>query len=300
MEYKDYYKILGVSRDVDSAAIKQAYRRLARKYHPDVNHEKGAEDKFKDLQEAYEVLRDDEKRRSYDQLGANWKSGQQFRPPPGWSGGNFGGQGFQSRGFSGGGAGADGFSDFFRDLFGGGMGGGGMGGGYAGPPPPQTANLSISLQDVYEGAEKTISVGHSGKRIKVRIPKSISSGQQIRLAGQADGADLHLRLDILPHPHFRVEGKDIHLDLPISPWEAALGGKVPVPTLGGTIQMSIPAGAHSGQKMRARGRGLNGGDQILHLKIVNPTLDNDAQKAAFEKLAENFQFDPRESLLKSV
>lgn len=298
MEYKDYYKILGVDRKADSAAIKTAYRRLARKYHPDVNHEAGAEDQFKDVQEAYEVLRDTDKRRAYDQLGANWKSGQQFRPPPGW-GGNAAG-GFSSQGFSAGGG--DGFSDFFRNLFGGGDFNfdPGMGGGF-GPqqPAPQTAELKISLQEAYEGAEKTLSIGRQGKRIKVRIPKGVNKGQKIRLAGQADGADLHLRIDIAPHPHFRLEGKDVHLDLPITPWEAALGSKVEVPTLGGTIAMSIAAGARSGQKMRLRGRGLNGGDQILHLQLSNPPCSSAADKAQFEALAEHFDFDPRSSLHKS-
>ncbi|MGJ8670271.1 MAG: DnaJ C-terminal domain-containing protein [Oceanococcus sp.] len=294
MEYKDYYKLLGVDRKADSAAIKQAYRRLARKYHPDVNHEAGAEDKFKDLQEAYEVLRDDEKRQAYDQLGANWKAGQQFRPPPGWggsSGGDFGG--FSSQGFSAGGG--DGFSDFFRNLFGGSEGFE-QGGGYSQPAAPQTAELRIGLREAYEGAEKTLSIGRQGKRIKVRIPKGVNNGQQIRLAGQADGADLFLRIDIEPHPLFRLDAKDVHLDLPISPWEAALGEKVQVPTLGGAITMSIQAGARCGQKMRLRGRGLNGGDQILHLKIENPVCESAADKAKFEALAEHFDFNPREKL----
>ena len=296
MEYKDYYKILGVERDADSAAIKQAYRRLARKYHPDVNHEAGAEDQFKNVQEAYEVLRDDEKRQAYDQLGANWKAGQQFRPPPGWGGSDFGHGGFQ--GFSGE---ADGFSDFFRNLFGGGGAGGfgfeqNMGGGYASAPPPQTAELRISLEEAYAGAQKTLSIGRQAKRLKVRIPKGVNQGQQIRLAGQADGADLYLRIDIAPHPVFRLDGKDVHLDLPISPWEAALGDKVQIPTLGGKIQMSIPAGSRSGQKMRLRGRGLNGGDQILHLQIVNPPTPRSEDKAAFESLAQQFDFDPRAKL----
>lgn len=299
MEYKDYYKILGVERGADSAAIKQAYRRLARKYHPDVNHEAGAEDQFKDVQEAYEVLRDDEKRQAYDQLGANWKAGQQFRPPPGWGGSGFNHGGFQ--GFSGD---ADGFSDFFRNLFGGGAAGFGfeqnMGGGFSSAPPPQTAELRISLQEAYSGAQKTLSIGRQAKQLKVRIPKGVNQGQQIRLAGQADGADLYLRIDIAPHPIFRLDGKDVHLDLPVSPWEAALGGKIQVPTLGGTIQMSVPAGARSGQKMRLRGRGLNGGDQILHLQIVNPDTPSREDKAAFEALAEHFDFDPREELQRRV
>ncbi len=294
MEYKDYYKILGVDRKADGAAIKQAYRRLARKFHPDVNHESGAEDQFKNVQEAYEVLRDDEKRRAYDQLGANWKAGQQFRPPPGWDAGGFGG--FSSQGFSTGGG--EGFSDFFRNLFGGGGDFGfeqGMGGGFQ-QPAPQTAELKISLNEAYSGTEKTLSIGRQGKRIKVRIPKGVNSGQQIRLAGQAEGADLYLRIEIVPHPHFRLDGKDVHLDLPITPWEAALGGKVEVPTLGGAIAMSIPAGARSAQKMRLRGRGLNGGDQILHLQIHNPPCDSAEDKARFKALAEHFEFNPRDRL----
>ncbi len=288
MEYKDYYKLLGVERGADAAEIKKAYRRSARKYHPDVNHEAGAEERFKDLQEAYEVLRDEEKRQAYDQLGANWKAGQQFRAPPGWSHADFGG------------AGGDGFSDFFRNLFGAGGGGGGFeqdfGGGFKQARAPQTARLSVSLAEAYAGATRTLSIGPQGKQLKVRIPKGVQNGQQIRLAGQAQGADLFLRIEIEPHPLFRLDGKDVFLDLPITPWEAALGAKVPVPTLGGPIHMSIPAGARSGQKMRLRGRGLNGGDQILHLLIQNPPDLSAEDKALFTRLAEQFDFDPRAKL----
>lgn len=295
MEYKDYYKILGVPRNAEAAQIKSAYRKLARRYHPDVNADAGAEDKFKEVQEAYEVLRDADKRRAYDQLGANWKAGQNFRAPPGWSG-NF------SAGASGGGA--DGFSDFFRNLFGG--GGFSAGGfnfnedfesGFSQPRQPQTASLKVSLQDAYDGATRTITLGPRGRQLKVRIPKGVQAGQQIRLAGQADGgADLYLRVDLEPHRLFRVDGKQIHLDLPISPWEAALGAKVQVPTLGGPIQMSIPAGARSGQKLRLRGRGLGDGDQILHLQIQNPPMDK-AATMLFEEMREEIDFDPRQDLL---
>jgi curved DNA-binding protein len=295
MKYKDYYKILGVDRGAKAAEIKQIYRRLARKYHPDVNHESGAEDKFKDVQEAYEVLRDDKKREAYDQLGANWKAGQQFRTPPGWSGSNVGG-----------GQGPDGFSDFFRDLFGGGRGAGdpqfnqGFDPSYAQPRAPQTAQLKVSLQDAFHGASRTISLGRQGKQLKVQIPKGVQSGQQIRLAGQADGADLLLRIEIEAHKIFRLDGKDIHLELPITPWEAALGSKVQVPTLGGVIQMSVPAGSRSGQKMRLRGRGLNGGDQILQLMIQNPPTDKNSHKALFENMAEKMAFDPRAELMQQI
>lgn len=297
MEYKDYYKILGVARDAEAAEIKKAYRRLARKYHPDVNHEAGAEDKFKELQEAYEVLQDPEKRRAYDQLGANWKAGQQFRAPPGWDNAHFGGAGA-----------GDGFSDFFRNLFGGGsfrfddgFDGGFSGGGFGGQPrAPQTAELKISLKEAYEGASKLITLGPQGKQLKVTIPKGVTSGQQIRLAGQAQGADLYLRIEIAPHPAYRVDGKDIHLDLPISPWEAALGEKVTVPTLGGKLSMAIPAGARSGQKLRLRGRGLNGGDQILHLQIQNPPADSAEARELFRQMADTLDFDPRADLLKKA
>ncbi len=290
MEYKDYYKILDVPRDADAATIKKAYRRLARKYHPDVNHAAGAEDQFKNLQEAYEVLKDDEKRAAYDQLGSNWKAGQNFRAPPGWS---------ESHHFGGAG-GADGFSDFFRNLF----GGGGFsfdqdfGAGQAQARAPQTALLKVSLQEAYEGATRTITLGPGRKQLKVRIPRGVQDGQQIRLAGQAQGADLFLRIEIQPHPNFRIEGKDIHLSLPISPWEAALGAKIQVPTLGGAIQMSIPAGARSGQKMRLRGRGLGDGDQILHLQIQNPPELDASERALFQNLAEQSAFDPRAALLR--
>lgn len=295
MEYKDYYKILGVTRKADAAEIKKAYRRLARKYHPDVNQEADAEDKFKEVQEAYEVLKDDEKRQAYDQLGSNWKAGQRFQAPPGWA----------SSHHFGGGAG-DGFSDFFRNLFGGGGGGFSAGGfnfgqdfdgGFSQPRAPQTARLQVSLQDAYAGATRTITIGPERKQLKVRIPKGVQDGQQIRLAGQAQGADLYLRIELEPHPVFKVDGKQIQLDLPVTPWEAALGAKVQVPTLGGTIQMSIPAGARSGQKLRLRGRGLADGDQIIQLQIQNPPQLSDEDKALFEKMAEQIAFDPRAEIL---
>lgn len=296
MEYKDYYKTLGVDRKADEAAIKAAYRRLARKYHPDVNKEAGAEDKFKDLQEAYAVLRDPEKRQAYDQLGANWKSGQNFRPPPGWSG-------------SAGGSQAGDFSDFFRNLFGD-AGFGGFDTGFSsglGPdfgqtrrPSPQTARLPVSLEDAYRGATRTLTLDPGGRKLKVKIPAGVTDGQQIRLAGQADGADLYLRVEIQSHPHFRLDGRDVELDLPITPWEAALGAKVQVPTLGGAIETRIPSGARSGQKLRLRGRGMPGkpaGDQLLRLMIQNPPADSAECRAAFEQLAEAAPFDPRARLL---
>lgn len=291
MEYKDYYKILGVERGADAAAIKSAYRRLARKYHPDVNQAADAEDKFKDVQEAYEVLKDDEKRAAYDELGANWQAGQNFRPPPGWH---------QHAHFQQAGDGA-GFSDFFRNLFGeaGFHFDDGFGTDFGGPRQqraPQTASLRISLEEAFAGGSKTIKLDPGSKQLKVTIPKGVKDGQQIRLAGQAHGADLYLRLEIEPHSRFRLDGKDIHLDLPLTPWEAALGGKVQVPTLGGTIELKIPPGAKTGQKMRLRGRGMPGspaGDQLLHLQIQTPPATSDAQRALYEQMAQSFDFDPR-------
>ena len=302
MEYKDYYKILGVPRTASAEEIKSAYRKLARKYHPDKNSDAGAEAKFKEANEANEVLSDPEKRRAFDQLGANWKSGQQFRPPPDW-GQQFGGAGMGGMGGSGGG-----FSDFFSTLFGGagGMGGGaqgfggmgGMGGQQHRPrkPEPTRARLKVSLEDSYNGAEKSINVG--GRSLRVKIPKGITSGKSIRLSNQGQGGgDLLLEITLAPHPQFAIEDKNISVVLPVSPWEAAEGGKLPVPTLGGTVSLNIPAGSQSGKKLRLKGRGLPGnpaGDQIVEISIRIPVPKTDKEKAALEKYKSAFKgFDAR-------
>ncbi|HEU0195733.1 MAG TPA: DnaJ C-terminal domain-containing protein [Nevskiaceae bacterium] len=306
MEYKDYYKILGVPRTASADEIKRAYRKLARQYHPDRNKAKGAEDKFKDINEAHEVLNDAEKRKAYDTLGANWKSGQRFTPPPGWGG--FGGApGFN--GFRGGHVNAEdlgGFSDFFSSLFGaaGGAGGpqgfGGFGARRGGRQssfraPPQRARLAISLEDSYRGATRQIAV--DGHRLDVHIPKGVTAGQSIRLAGQASGgADLLLEIAFEAHPDFTVEGRNIHSSVRITPWEAALGATVPVATLGGAVQLRVPAGSQGGSKLRLRGRGLPGnpaGDQTVSLVVATPPAKSDADRSFYENMAQHFRYDPR-------
>jgi curved DNA-binding protein len=296
MEYKDYYKILGVGRDASAEDIKRAYRKLARQYHPDKNKARGAEDRFKEANEANEVLSDPKKRKAYDQLGANWKAGQRFTPPPGWEtqftrGG--------ARGFGG----AGDFSDFFSSLFGGGGNpfGGGFedmdGGGFRAPRQDQRASLAITLEDSFEGAQRTISFGQ-GRSLNVRIPKGITAGQTIRLAGQAaTGGDLLLEVQFAPHADFRLEGRDVHSSVALAPWEAALGARVPVKTLGGAVELSIPEGSQGGRKMRLKGRGLPGtppGDQIVTLEIATPPAADAADRSFYGEMARRFDaFKPR-------
>ncbi|GAA0232588.1 DnaJ C-terminal domain-containing protein [Methylophaga marina] len=295
MEYKDYYKILGVARDASQDEIKKAYRKLARKYHPDVSKEANAEDKFKEVGEAYEVLRDEQKRAQYDQFGSNYRHGQSFNPPPGWD---------DHAGFGGGN-----FSSFFENMFGG-MGGmgGGMGDNFFARGEDVNAKITISLEDAFNGATKTIrrpaGASQSGT-INVKIPAGIASGKKIRLSGQGKSGgggksgDLYLEVNVAPHRYFRLEEKDVYLDLPIAPWEAALGAKVTVPTLAGKINLTIPAGARSGQKMRLKGRGLPGkepGDEFVVLQIIVPPADSDKARKLYQQMAEEMAFNPRESL----
>ena len=304
MEYKDYYKILGVDRTADEAEIKKAYRRLARKYHPDVSKESDAEARFKEVGEAYEVLKDKEKRQAYDQLGANWKAGQEFRPPPGWEQG-FGG--FSSQGS------ASGFSDFFESIFGGGFAqhGGGAHGfntrgfrdqGFQQAGQDQTASIDVSVQDAFNGATRSIRLSN-GKSLQVKIPKGITSGKKIRLSGQGSpginggpNGDLYLEVTVVSDARFEVEGKDVYTDLAITPWEAALGEKVPVTTLSGSVELKIPAGSQSGRKMRLTGKGLPGspaGDLYVRLNIATPPANSDAEKALYESMKQTFKFNPR-------
>ncbi len=301
MEYKDYYKILGVPRTASEAEIKRAYRKLAREFHPDKNKAKDAEDRFKAANEANEVLSDPKKRAAYDQLGPNWQNGQRFTPPPGWGGG---------RGAPGGGFGGDagGFSDFFSTLFGNGaagagFGGGGFGGGAGGYEDfgggvarDQQARLAIALEDSYNGATRSVSIGN--RTLNVRIPKGVTSGQTIRLSGQAPrGGDVLMELSFLAHPLFKPEGRDLHMTLNVAPWEAALGGPVPVATLGGTVELNLPPGTLSGRKLRLKGRGLPGtpaGDQFVTVQIQAPAAESEAQKQIYEQMRTLFtDFDPR-------
>ncbi len=328
MEYKDYYKILGVSRDAGDDEIKRAYRKLAHKYHPDVSEEPDAEERFKEVKEAYEVLSDPEKRAAYDQLGSGWQQGESFEPPPGWES-VFGFGGGEARSGSAGmggmgGMGAEEFSEFFENLFGGGLGGlGGRGAAWGGPGgftaqgEDSHARIEIPLEEAYRGGQRRIQlrvperdergqVVNRTRSLDVNIPAGIRDGQQIRLGGQGrpgmgggPAGDLYLEVHIQPHRHFQVDGKDIYLHLPIAPWEAGLGDRVPVPTLGGTVQLNIPRGAQSGQKLRLKGRGLPGshpGDQYVILQIKVPRPENEDQEARYRQLAEAMPFNPRAHL----
>jgi curved DNA-binding protein len=302
MEYKDYYKVLGVSRTASADEIKRAYRKLARQFHPDKNKAKGAEDRFKDINEANEVLGDPKKREAYDQLGANWQSGQRFSPPPGWGGGIDPGafHGRRTRGHSGA---EPGFSDFFSTLFSGGMGGGvGGAGGFDdegfghSAPRDQQARLSIALEDSFNGATRSVSIGP--RTLSVKIPKGVTAGQTIRLAGQAPGGgDLRLEIEFIPDGRFRVDGRDIHAELPVAPWEAALGGPVPVPTLGGHVELNLPPGTAGGKKLRLKGRGLPGtppGDQFVTVQIATPPAASDDDRAFYAEMGKRFaSYDPR-------
>ena len=297
MQFKDYYDILGVEPSAGDAEIKTAYRRLARKYHPDVSKEAGAEEKFKSVNEAYEALRDPQKRAAYDQLRSRgYRPGDEVQPPPGgYSYGHGGGQpdfDFDEI-FAGGGAGG-GFSDFFESLFRR-QGGGGFSQQQAHRGPARgdlRARLAVSLETVYRG--DTVRVSLNGKTLDVRVPKGIRPGQAIRLAGQGSGGgNLLLEIEYAAHPQFEVDGRNIIYALPVAPWEAALGAKVSVPTLGGMVDLKIPAGSEAGRKLRLRGRGLPdgggpGGDQIVELEVQAPAPGDDAQREAYGTLRDAF------------
>lgn len=287
MEYKDYYKVLGLDKTADQDAIRKSYKRLARKYHPDVSKEPNAEAKFKDVSEAYEVLSDKTKRAQYDQMGrTGYRSADPFNYGGSYASGGFGGS-------------ASGFGDFFDTFFNSGSRAGGAGRRPPPKPEPQTATVYLDLEDVFEGANKRIRV-QSGSSIEVKIPRGIEEGKKIRLAGKAsNGGDLLLEIKLNPHPKFRAEGKDIYVDLPIAPWEAALGGSVTVPTLNGSIKLTIPEGSKSGGKMRLKGRGLPGtvpGDQYVVLKVVVPEAKTAAQRDYYQKMQTLFDWDPRQSI----
>ena len=314
MEFRDYYEVMGVSRDATQDDIKRAYRKLARKYHPDISKDPDAESKFKEMGEAYEVLKDPEKRAAYDQLGKNYKAGQDFTPPPGWDAGfEFSGGGFDGSGDAGA------FSEFFESLFG--KGGFGQGrrqaGGFHMRGQDHRAKILIDLEDAIHGANRTITlqvpeVDSQGRMqtrtrtLNVSIPRGVKQGQQIRLAGQgATGigqggkGDLYLEIEFRPHSFYRVEGRDIYLDLPVTPWEAALGGTVKVPTPTGIVEMKIPPGSASGKKMRLKGRGIPGktaGDFYVVLRISLPQADSDQAKALYEQMKTELDFNPRHKL----
>jgi curved DNA-binding protein len=315
MEFKDYYEVMGVKRDATQEEIKRAHRRLARKYHPDVSKEPDAEARFKEAGEAYEVLKDPEKRAAYDQLGADWKAGQEFRPPPDWN------QGFEFHGGGFTGADAEQFSDFFETLF----GRGGTGGGFArharrdfhARGEDARAKILIDVEDAYRGANRTLTLKHTElgpdgrphikeRSLNVRIPQGVGQGQHIRLAkqggaglGEGEAGDLYLEVDFVPHPFYRVEGRDVYLTLPVAPWEAALGASVEAPTPAGPVDLKIPANSSGGRKLRLKGRGIPGktpGDLYVVLEIALPNADDAAVKGAYEAFAKAADFDPRAQL----
>jgi curved DNA-binding protein len=319
MEFRDYYAIMGVARNASQDEIKRAYRKLARKFHPDVSKEKDAEKRFKEVGEAYEVLRDPEKRAAYDRLGADWKAGQEFRPPPGFD------QGFGSRrahgadegAFAAGTAGD--FSDFFESLFG--RGGRGFARqaetGFHARGEDSLGKLAIDLADAYQGATRSIAmqrteIGADGRPVtrersfNVKIPKGVSQGQHIRLArqggpglGRGEAGDLYLEVEFRPHRLYRVEGKDVYLDLPVAPWEAALGATIEVPTPAGPVDLRIPAGSAGGRKLRLKGRGIPAeepGDLYVVLAIALPPADSDAARAAYSAFEKALRFNPRAGL----
>ena len=311
MEYKDYYAIMGLERNATQDEVKRAYRKLARKYHPDVSKEADAELKFKELGEANEVLKDPEKRAAYDQLGANWKAQQDFHPPPGWD------SGFEFHGAPPGGGGQHDFSDFFESLFGHRTSAGGAGGGFHMHGEDHHAKILIDLEDSFKGASRSISLqmpevtpeGHVTTRsrtLKVRIPKGIRQGQQIRLGGQGatgmgsgKAGDLYLEVEFKPHRFYRVEGADVYLDLPLAPWEAALGASIKAPTPSGLIDLKIPANSQAGKKLRLKGRGIPAktpGDLYLVLQIALPPADTEETRALYRRMQEEVEFDPRASM----
>ncbi|MGH8508104.1 MAG: DnaJ C-terminal domain-containing protein [Gammaproteobacteria bacterium] len=312
MEFKDYYQTLGVARSAAEGEIKRAYRKLARKYHPDVSKERDASERMKEINEAYEVLHDPEKRAAYDQVGAGWQPGQDFHPPPGWD------AGFEFRGSpDGAGLGGD-FSDFFASLFGGvsGVGHGTRhGAGFHGED--HHAKVLIDIEDAFLGATRAVALrvpeidaeGRLAVRertLNVQIPKGIREGQLIRLAGQGSAGvkggkagDLYIEVGFKPHAYYRVDGRDLYVNLPVAPWEAALGATVRAPTPGGTVEVKIPPHSQGGRKLRLRGRGIPGappGDLYLVLEVVLPVPETERAKEVYRTLARELAFNPRRGL----
>lgn len=317
VQYKDYYETLGVARGASDADIKKSFRKLAREYHPDVaKDKKRAEEKFKEINEAYEVLSDPAKRKKYDELGANWKSGAEFRPPPGYE--NFAGQQFRGRGAGHGTEGFEfhfggtGFSDFFEQIFGS-MGGRRSGFGRAAQFEEQTytergrdveGDIMVTLEEAARGSIRSVSVRHGSKTEthQVKIPAGVTEGQKLRLAGRGEhghgggeAGDLYLRVRLAKHPDFDVDGHDLIYEAELAPWEAALGAELSVPTLTGRVNIKIPAGTQSGQKLRVRGRGLGtNGDLFVVTKIAVPTKISDTEKKLWEQLKRESKFNPRD------
>jgi len=312
VHYKDYYESLGVPRTASADEIKKSFRKLAREFHPDVaKDKKKAEERFKEINEAYEVLSDPDKRKKYDELGAHWKSGAEFRPPPGYGGFN-GGQTFRGGRASGEEFhfGGTGFSDFFEQMFGARMRGGGFGqrGGFSPEDAAERGadiegDIMVTLEEAARGSVRTVNVSHGDRREshQVKIPPGIAEGQKLRLAGRGESGsgggesgDLYLRVRLAKHPDFDVDGHNLLYELELAPWEVALGAEISVPTLDGRVNIKIPAGTASGQKLRVRGRGLGkDGDLFVITKIVVPHKLTEAQKKLWEQLARESKFNPR-------
>jgi curved DNA-binding protein len=333
MKYRDYYQILGLPRDATQDGIKRAYRKLARKYHPDVSRQADAEERFKELGEAYKVLKDTEKRAAYDRMGSQWHEGQDFQPPPQWDDNfEFNGKENRSR------ANAE-FSDFFEAMFGSEHAGGqgrqanrkasrtdraeqaasDLEGAYSGaqcsiPGQDHHAKITINLEDAYRGAQRSISLetpildaqGHvslQSRTLNVSIPRGTRSGQHLRLSGQGGAGfgegragDLYLEISLRDHPRFRVDGRDVSLDVPVAPWEAALGTSVTVPLPDSSVEMTIPPESGGGRRLRLKGKGIPGnppGDLYVTLNIVLPPADTDSAKATWDRMRQAFDFDPR-------
>jgi curved DNA-binding protein len=312
MEFKDYYQTLGVARDATVQDIKKAFRKLARKYHPDVSKEPDAQARMQELNEAYTVLSDPEKRAAYDQLGRGHRPGEEFRPPPDWDAGfEFSGRGFSP-------AEEAAYSDFFSELFGRMGAARGRyhtgGGEFRARGEDHHAKVLLELEDAFEGATRQISLrvprmDAQGRvvvdthTLNVRIPKGVHEGQIIRLAGQgspgiggAPAGDLLLEVHFRPHRHFRTDGRDLHMTLPVTPWEAALGTVITVPLPSGGVKVRIPEGAQSGRQLRVRGKGIPGspaGDLLLEVQVVLPSADDPKARKIYEQMAREIPFDPR-------
>lgn len=312
MEFKDYYQALGVARDAPADDIKKAFRKLARKYHPDVSKEPDAEARMKEINEAYAVLSEPEKRAAYDQVGQGYRPGQEFRPPPDWDAGfEFSGPGVRPE------QAAD-FSDFFSEIFGRTHGARGArfdrGGGFQARGQDHHAKVLLDIEDAFAGATRQITlrvpkVDDQGRvhletrTLSVKIPTGVRAGQMIRLAGQgapglggAPAGDLLLEVQFAPHDRYRLEGRDLHVKLPLAPWEAALGAVVAVEIPGAKLNVRIPAGAQGGGQLRVRGKGVPSeppGDLFIDLNIVQPAADTPRAREIYETMARELAFDPR-------